>query len=236
MRLTVGPLPAAVYWRRRAVVLTAVAIVVLILFYSCSGSGGGKPTGAGATTATTSAAPAETGQVLTPTIEPSATASPPPATSAFVLPTSNAGGGDDGTDEAGQSGNCSDTEMVVTATPASGKAQAGAPVDFTIRFRNSGKRTCNRDIGADAQELRLMDGQTVIWSSDDCNARHGSDVRKFGPDEAVSFTLTWNGKRSRDATGAKVCADSTKAPDIGAYQLVGRLNTAYSSPAGLRLT
>ena len=37
MRLTVGPLPAAVYWRRRAVVLVGLAILVLIVSYACGG-------------------------------------------------------------------------------------------------------------------------------------------------------------------------------------------------------
>jgi hypothetical protein len=37
MRSTVGPLPAAVYWRRRAVVLGALLLAVIVLFVSCSG-------------------------------------------------------------------------------------------------------------------------------------------------------------------------------------------------------
>lgn len=37
MRTTVGPLPATVYWRRRAVVLGAIILSALILFVSCTG-------------------------------------------------------------------------------------------------------------------------------------------------------------------------------------------------------
>ena len=40
MRLTVGPLPSAVYWRRRAVVLGALLLLVIVLVYSCSGWSG----------------------------------------------------------------------------------------------------------------------------------------------------------------------------------------------------
>ena len=36
MRPTVGPLPSAVYWRRRAVVLGAVLLGIIVLFVSCS--------------------------------------------------------------------------------------------------------------------------------------------------------------------------------------------------------
>ncbi|GAA1822339.1 hypothetical protein GCM10009682_48320 [Luedemannella flava] len=233
MRLTVGPLPAAVYWRRRAVVLTAIVLVLMVIFYSCSGPAGKATTGAAATPTPSAEAvePTASEAVLVPTVEAPATTSPAPSPSAFTLPT---GGG--GATVAAQGGACTDTEMVVTATPASGKAAAGATIDFTIKFRNNSQRSCTRDIGADAQELRLMDGQKVIWSSDDCSPRHGSDVRKFAPDDAVAFTLTWNGKRSRSGTGEKVCTAGATAPAIGAYQLVGRLGTAYSSPTALRLT
>src|SRR4051812_40387555 len=37
MRATVGPLPSAVYWRRRAVVLGAVLLSIIVLFVSCTG-------------------------------------------------------------------------------------------------------------------------------------------------------------------------------------------------------
>src|ERR1044072_3056856 len=37
MRTTVSPLPSAVYWRRRAVVLGAVLLGIIVLFVSCSG-------------------------------------------------------------------------------------------------------------------------------------------------------------------------------------------------------
>ena len=38
MRLTVGPLPPAVYWRRRAVVLGAGLLFLIVLLYSCTGT------------------------------------------------------------------------------------------------------------------------------------------------------------------------------------------------------
>ncbi|GAA1754279.1 hypothetical protein [Luedemannella helvata] len=242
MRLTVGPLPAAVYWRRRAVVLSAIVLIFLVIFYSCSGPGGNSTGGAATATATppVDAEPVPTETILRPTVETPPPTSATPSSSAFTLPGGGGGGGGSGgggsePTEAAQGGACTDTEMVVTAKPASGKVAAGATVDFTITFRNASKRSCSRDIGADAQELRLMDGQKVIWSSDDCNPRSGSAVRRFAPEDAVSFTLTWNGKRSRTGSGTKVCTGA-KAPEIGAYQLVGRLGTAYSSPTALRLT
>ncbi|WP_428963270.1 hypothetical protein [Micromonospora fluostatini] len=64
MRLTVGPLPSAVYWRRRAVVLGAVVLLLIVLLYSCNrsentgGTRGGAPSPSGV--------PAPDESVLTP--------------------------------------------------------------------------------------------------------------------------------------------------------------------------
>ena len=46
MRLTVGPLPSAVYWRRRAIVLGVAVVLVFLIVQSCSG-GEGKSNGGG---------------------------------------------------------------------------------------------------------------------------------------------------------------------------------------------
>src|SRR4051794_14185349 len=41
MRLTVGTLPPAVYWRRRVLLLAALLIVILTGVYACTGGGNG---------------------------------------------------------------------------------------------------------------------------------------------------------------------------------------------------
>jgi hypothetical protein len=41
MRSTVGPLPPAVYWRRRALVLGVLLLIVIALFVSCGGEDDG---------------------------------------------------------------------------------------------------------------------------------------------------------------------------------------------------
>ena len=40
MNLTVGPLPPAVYWRRRALVAGVLVLLILVVAYSCGGSSG----------------------------------------------------------------------------------------------------------------------------------------------------------------------------------------------------
>ncbi|MFI5932498.1 adhesin [Actinoplanes sp. NPDC051494] len=58
MRSTVGPLPSAVYWRRRAVVLGALLLGVIVLFVSCSGGDDDSKRGTGASSQAPTPAPA----------------------------------------------------------------------------------------------------------------------------------------------------------------------------------
>jgi hypothetical protein len=222
MRLTVGSLPAGVYWRRRAMVFVGLAMVVLVVSYACGGPDVSRA-GAGSSPSS-SPPPSSTGTpsssptVLTPVITSPTTPQP----TAFSLPLT------------GATGPCTDSELDLVAAAASGVVQGGQPVDVTIRIKNVSGRTCSRDVGADMQELRLMDKEIVVWSSDDCNPRKGSDVRSFSPGKEVSFTLTWSGKRSHSGDGSVNC--SAPAPQPATYQLIARLDRKTSTPFELRLT
>jgi hypothetical protein len=220
MRLTVGPLPAAVYWRRRVFVLCAVLIGGMVVFYSFSGGSpadaGLRPTPSGThTTHPTDPSPT----ILTPvTGRPPTTAAASPTGSAFTLPTT--GGG--------LTGPCRDDELIVIASASATQVRAGSGLDVTIKFRNTSQRTCARDIGADMQELRILAGKNIVWSSDDCNANHGHDTESFAPGQEIKFTLRWNGRFSRGGTGATLCG----APPVaqpGDYELFGRLDTQLSA-------
>jgi hypothetical protein len=231
MRLTVGPLPAAVYWRRRAFVLAVTAVVAFGVFYSCSNrksvADGHQPSPT-STASSPTGAPAST--LLSPT-SPGPTATTggagggaTPTSSAFTLPTTSV------------SGACTDAELLVSASAATAQARRGLPLDVTIKFRNTGFRTCSRDIGADLQELRVTAGKALIWSSDDCNANHGHDVESFAPGRVISFTLHWTGRVSRSGTGAVLCSSSAPFPPLGEYELLGRLDSQISEPFSFRLT
>ena len=220
MRLTVGPLPAGVYWRRRALVFVGLAMVVLVVSYACGGpdvSSAGAGAGASHSVAVSAAAPSTKVTMQTPVL-PTATTTEP---TAFSLPSS------------GVTGSCTDAEIDLVVTAAAATVQAGQPVDVTIRIRNTTGRTCSRDVGADVQELRVMDRELVVWSSDDCNARRGNDVRSFGPGKEVTFTLSWAGNRSRSGSGDVNC--SAPAPDPAPYQLVARLDQKLSKAFDLRV-
>ncbi|MGV9216176.1 hypothetical protein ACTFTM_30360 [Micromonospora sp. RB23] len=247
MRLTVGPLPPAVYWRRRAVVLGAGLLFLIVLLYSCSGSGrSGGQTGAG-----TTSSPGPSGSVLTPqTGAPPASGSPEPnatgqsadpnatnananatdpspeVTSNDPPPGSAAGSGDDGT--------CTDAEISVTSVARPTSVQRGAVVDLQLKIKNTSDRTCSRDVGADLQEIFVKAGAEKVWSSDTCGKVQGSDVQSFTPGFERSYQVGWNGRDTSRCDSAGLAAGPF-AP-AGTYQVFARVGTKYSGPTKVTIT
>lgn len=215
MRLTVGPLPPAVYWRRRAVVLGSALLVVILLAYSCGGSGdeGSNAKNAGATTSPPPSSVAPSKPPATPS-QPSAqsptTASAAPAVDPDL---------------------CTDSELQVMPVPASQQVPRGATVQITLKIKNVSKRTCSRDVGADLQELYIVarSGGQKIWSSDDCGGLRGNNVESFPPNIEHAYTVNWNGLATTN------CKDRP-TPEAGEYQLYGRVGTKRSAPVTLTLT
>jgi hypothetical protein len=229
MKLTVGPLPPAVYWRRRVVLAGTLLLLMVVLFYSCSG----KPSNT-----------SQRGRVQTPsTAAPSLPASPSASSSRSVFTSAggipaqagDGGGGDHqpaGPPEqpAAPTGPCEDGELTLTAAPAQVSAARGAFVRFYLRVKSVSNRSCTRDVGADAQELYLQDASKgKTWSSDACDPRHGTDVRTFNPGDQAEFFWDWDGKASNAG-----CA-KREPPVAGRYELVARLATKLSDPTAFEL-
>ncbi|MEV4388582.1 hypothetical protein AB0J68_23175 [Micromonospora sp. NPDC049580] len=246
MRLTVGPLPPAVYWRRRAVVLGAGLLFLIVLLYSCTGPGrsGGRPNaGASPTsTPTSTASPGPGGSVLSPqTGAPSASGSADPnadrsagpnATDPSPETTSNdpslgsAGSVDDGT--------CTDAEISVTSVARPTSVQRGAVVDLQLKIKNTSERTCSRNVGADLQEIFIKAGAEKVWSSDTCGKVQGSDVQSFTPGFERSYQVGWNGRDTTRCDGAGLAAGPF--PPAGTYQVFARVGTKYSAPVKITIT
>jgi hypothetical protein len=219
MRLTVGPLPPAVYWRRRALVLGGTLVVIILLVYSCGGSEGSNanPSDTAATATTSTAAGGDAAGSTTD-------ASPTPSTSARAVPTTPAATAPD-------RNLCTDQELVVKPVPASSRLARGATTQITLKIKNRSNRTCKRDVGADQQELYIVEqgGAQKIWSSDDCGGPRGTSVQPFSPGFERAYTATWNGRQSTN------CKDRP-IPRAGTYQVYGRLGTKRSEPVTLTLT
>lgn len=224
MRLTVGPLAPAVYWRRRAVVIAVLLVIAVAVTTLVNGAvrrpGGSRASGPGGA----GGDPTATATVLTPVVGDS--------------PSAGGTAGTDGGSAApsgtasvpAASGPCTDAEIELTpsadpATPAKGQA-----VRFTLKIKNISNRSCTRDVGAGPQEIRIVRGTEVIWSSDYCQAGSASDVRTFGPGIVATFWVNWNGQSV--GTGCKPLGTAA----AGSYQLLARLDTKWSAPVPLTIT
>jgi hypothetical protein len=244
--MTVGPLPPAVYWRRRAVVLGAGLLFLIVLLYSCSGTERNNTGATGADpSAKGSATAAPTGSVLTPT---SGSPSPTPADAG-----GGPGGSDSGQNGGGQTGGgsndggsndvpaapvvddgtCADSEIKVTPVALPATARQGTVVTLRLKIKNVSNRTCSRDVGADLQELFVKAGAEKVWSSDTCGTGKGSDVQSFTPNFERSYELGWNSRYSTKC--ANGLADGPYAQP-GAYQVFARVGTKLSEPVKLTIT
>ncbi|WP_221324654.1 adhesin [Actinoplanes sp. L3-i22] len=252
MRTTVGPLPSAVYWRRRAVVLGALLLGLIALFVACSqqddkpadkkNASSSLPTPApasgGAKAPSSSASPTDDG--LIDSAPPGGQAYPDPVQpqstdgDSGLLPSANTNTNGTNTNANGQSGTaCADTEISVTPVPAAKTVKRGANLAITLTIKNIGSRTCTRDVGADPQELYLEQGAQKYWSSDKCSTAKGSDVQTLKPGEQRNYNITWNGRQSTACSGVEA---SGPAPAAGQYTLRGRLDTIVSSPVDLTIS
>lgn len=227
MKMTVGPLPAGVYWRRRAIVGGVVLACALMLWASCGG--GSDPadkmtqSAASAGAPPTSAEPATTLQVFT-TGDPVGTGT----SAAPAAPPSSAAPQVTGSMPA-----CTDADLSLIAVPEQPMQYRGAYLKFTLKIKNVSPHECARDVGADAQELYLQaSAASKVWSSDACDPPHGTQMSVLKPGIEVSFSTTWNGKATNGAGGCT----NREPPAAGKYELVARLGTKISEPVQVQLT
>ncbi|SCG56673.1 hypothetical protein [Micromonospora halophytica] len=239
MRLTVGPLPSAVYWRRRAVVLGAGLLFLIVVLYSCNGADDtAKTPGAKSTSSASAVEPSDatpTPDSVSPSAGPdgpgpsggpaggSGTPAAPPPADPPVAPVGGSGS---------DAGACTDAEITVTAVARPSVVPPGNLVDLQLRVKNKSQRTCSRDVGADLQELFIKSGAERVWSSDTCGTGKGSDVQSFTPGFERLYQLTWNG---RDVSK---CADGVAAgptPPPGPYQVFARVGSKLSEPVKLTI-
>ncbi|GAB3293705.1 hypothetical protein EK0264_12595 [Epidermidibacterium keratini] len=216
----VGPLPPAVYWRRRAVTIVAlVAAVALILWVvsriataepgsapaaasssesnsAAAASAGASSDSGGATgsdepqASDESEAGAGTSAAAT---EPSATEAPAPATSA--PPASQAPAEAPATPA--PPGACAPESIKVTVSANANEFAYGSKPKLILSVQNVSAAPCYRDLNAAGQELTVWDGAgTRLWSSNDCYPETSNDTRLIDPAQKIDYSIVWSGKVS----------------------------------------
>jgi len=228
MRLTVGPHPAAIYWRRRALVAAVLVLMVLLVVAMCGGPGEHGNQAQPRATPTTARAHPSGSAVISPT--PGSSAGTSSGGSG-----SGGGSGGDGTDTGGGPGTtdlptdappCADADMSLTTEVLPDPGPYGGTVSLTLIVRNTADHACTRDVGSAVQELRVVQGTVTVWSSDDCQTSRNTDVRTFGPNIESRFSLQWYTHK----LAPHDCDVAATPAAAGVYQVVARLGTKLSTP------
>jgi len=248
----VGPLPASVYWRRRAVAFAAVVGLLLLFWAVLPGGGDGGGDRAAAVGSPSPSVPATGSDAADASVDPGGlTASP--ATNdpgrAADGDGSAASGSAAGGSAAGGSGTapaptsrqpapqpttapkpCPDAELRLVVSPAQPAYLVGQAPVLRLQVRNVGTVACTRDLGAALQEVLLYHGTTRLWSSNDCYPEGERDVEVMQPGVLHTFSVTWSGLSSQPR-----CAGTRIRVGAGTYALVARLGSLTSPRAPLTL-
>ncbi|GAT16364.1 membrane protein [Mycolicibacterium thermoresistibile] len=224
-----GPLPAQIYWRRRALALgiavVVIGIIVAVVAMMVSGGPDAETEAANAEqpAATEEAEagptplPGSDPEVKTPIQPPPQEAPPPtPTPTAAVTPPPVLREGDD----------CPDSTLAVKGITSQPEYVVGDQPKFTMVVTNIGLVACKRDVGAAvlAAYVYSLDN-TRLWSNLDCAPSNETLVKTFNPGEQVTTEVTWTGMGS-----APNCPLPREPIGPGTYNLVVQLGNLRSSP------
>jgi hypothetical protein len=183
----VGPEPASVYWKRRAVVLGGLVVVIVILIFIIKAlAGGGRE-----------AAPPASPPPKSPTAPPPAPQAPPVEACADQQ---LAGGG-----------LAQGADILLTKDKAS--YGPGEPVTLKAQVKNTGTKDCELLNNPYNVVLTVFSGTDRIFSSSDCAAQTAVDagqaiVIKAG--ETAEIPISWEPTRSQQG-----CPETAETPGRG---------------------
>jgi hypothetical protein len=237
----VGPEPAQTYWvRRLAIIGVVVAMLAVIVALIVNGTSSGSAVQA-LPPAPTQVAIVTPSPTPTPSATPSASAS---LTAAEATPT-EATPGAPSTTGAPSATTTSTAAATPSASPPAlatcasrglrptltGKQRLKHKQANTFRLSliNGSGQTCVVTVTRDNFELKIYSGSDRIWSTKDCAPGVKPVTRKLSSEQAVEWSLRWNGRRSR--TG---CKSSSHIPRPGTYWATAQL--AGAQPVRLRMT
>lgn len=188
------PLPARVYWVRRAVLLLALVLVVGAGATVVSLVGGGDDEAT--TAAGDTAAPAK----ATPSASPTRRATPKP------VPVRRGKAAD-----RAPSGPCLARNVAVRG--ADDAVTGGSATGLTLELRSTAG-TCTFEASARSLVVRITSGDDRIWSSQDCPRSLPEESVIVRDNRWVTYRMEWSGQRS-----AEGCPRGTAWAEGGYYHL-----------------
>jgi len=199
----VGPEEPQVYWRRRLMLGLAALVTLIVIIQSLTGGKEPVP-------AAVSGSPSPDTVVTSP--EPSSTPSvvPTSQTPAVLQPTTQP------TVPVVADGECSDADTSIRVVVDRQTTAVGEGVHIKMVIKNISALSCKRDVGSGANEVTVISGPALIWSTDHCNPSTDKDLVELAPGQEWSVNVVWVGKQT--AKGCKV----RNMAEPGAYWAHGR--------------
>lgn len=224
----VGPLPASVYWKRRALVLIVVLPILWALVAWLLPDD--KPDAGGPVTVTTT----EAQQPPTPAASPRREADPKPVKSTKPASSKPPAKPKQPVKPAkplppGQHPPCQ--APAVSIAVGAKVLKAGKPLAIKVTYANESAGTCQVAISPSALRLTVISGVDRIWDSDDCKKLIPSAPLTLQKGKPRTITITWSGRRS--TSGCPADADVAKA---GYYVVKLTVSGVAVSQARFRLT
>jgi cytoskeletal protein RodZ len=99
--------------------------------------------------------------------------------------------------------------------------KVGKKTTFSLSVINGGKKTCKATVKPSNATLTIVSGGDRIWSTKDCPAALPAAKRTLLPEHALTWKVTWSGKRSGDD-----CSTSKVKPKKGYYWAIANLDGA----------
>lgn len=203
-----GPLPARVYWTRRAVVLAVPLLLVVVLARVLGGSSDGKDASTG--TATQAGA----------TVDDTAPATSGPTAGAPTEGKKGRKGRKKRNQEttppepvlAEPTGPCADSDIV--ATPVITSAPGGSDIAIQINLRTKLAEACTWQASPTTMTVTITSGDDYIWSTRECPAAIPPQDVVIRQAVDAPVVVTWSAKRSDET-----CSDRTEFAFPGFYHV-----------------
>jgi hypothetical protein len=237
----VGPEPSPTYWVRRAVVVgAAVLVLAIVIALIVNGTSRGSavqpnpsPPAAATVAADTPSPTPMTSTTHTPGTLDSESASAEPTGSGSATPASSASAQSKTSASATPKPSSSATKKAPagpTACAASDlrptltgkqRVKPKQPNTFALSLINGSGQTCIVTVSSKNFQLKIYSGKDRIWSTNDCAAVVKPITQKVAREQAVSWKLTWDGRRSRSE-----CRQRPEIPRAGTYIVTAQLDGA----------
>lgn len=220
----VGPEAPKTYWLRRAAVLVALAAIIALIVVLAVNLGGNDKTAVPPPTGATSAKPQTTPKPTSnsakkPSAKPT---SPKPAPTETKKPNSPA-------PTKAATPDCDPKDLRPTLTGRS-RLKPAEKTTFNLSLINGGSSACVLTINPANFELKIYSGTDRIWSTADCGRLIKETKQTIGPEKAVEWQQTWDGKRSRSG-----CKTRPEIPRPGTYFATAQFRGAKPVQLGMTL-